>query len=279
MRAAAIALLLAAPGGLAAATWEDGEATLCELVAEYDARPGVPSLFDQFEHAAFEAYVCADTQGCEVRTPLRFERSVEIVPLLRTAAEGEELDRVIGTIAASVDYGSAFLSRATGLDVVVSVEPERTADHRMVLVIRDEAAFDAAAAAGTSEDFLVSEMFVKAWGMGVACFTEPYFDEAGLKADTVSYIMADLPLETLAACVKSEIVSAAGLGSLIGRQGIWEDDWGRGTSQGLAGESYSVRDWALLRLLHHPDVPPGTPRDEVMARLRAWHDARCPSGG
>lgn len=146
----------------------------------------------------------------------------------------------------------------------------------MVMIIRDEAVLGAAEAeAGASEGFIVSETFRESYGLGLVCFTEPYFDKAGLKADTVSYIVADLPLETLATCVKSEIVSGAGLGSLIGGEGIWEDDRGRGGSQGLAGVSCSVRDWAFLRLLHHPELAPGMPRQEAMATLRHWRAERC----
>lgn len=88
MKRAALGLLAVAPGALAAATWGDDETLLCRVIAGYDARPGVPSLFEQFEHAAFEASRCADPDGCDVRAPMRFEASVEIASLLATSVEG-----------------------------------------------------------------------------------------------------------------------------------------------------------------------------------------------
>lgn len=186
-------------------------------------------------------------------------------------------------MAQSLSYASQFLQAATGLDVEVSRERGVEADHRVFLVIRDAAMPDAAAEAGASEaigqDFPVSEVFLMGREQRLGRVGEPDLDKAGLKADAISCIVADLPPEDLAACIKSEVLSAAELvNSPLGTASAWDDDWERWEPQSLAGESYSVRDWALLRLLHHPDVPPGTPRGEVLARLRAWHDARCRSG-
>lgn len=285
MRGAALGLLLtAAPAALAAATWADGEETLCEFIAEYDARPGVPSLSEQFDHMVFTPGLCVDPEGREVSSPLRLDGTVQIAPMPITAAEGEDRQRFLDTLLASVEYAGDFVRGATGLDLDVSLERDPEVDHRVFLVVRDKAMFDAAVEAGTSEaigqDFPVTEPFVAAWSQGRGCFTEPFYDEAGQVADVIVTIIANLPLEDLATCVKGQMLNAAGfLDAPLGDASIWDDDWARWEPQGLAGEGYAWRDWALLRLLYHPEIPRGTPRADVMATLRAWHAARCLPGG
>lgn len=281
MRAAALGVLLAAaPAALAAATWEDGAQVLCAFIAEYDARPDVPSLLEQFEHMVFTPPLCTGSEPCKVRAPLRLEGRVQIAPMPITAAEGEDRQRFLDALLASVEYAGEFVRGATGLDLDVSLERHPEADHRVFLVVRDKAMFDAAVEAGTAEaigqDFPVTEPFVAAWTQGQACFTEPFYDEAGQVADVIVTVMANLPFEDLATCVKSQMLNAAGfLNAPIGDASLWDDDWRRWEPQGLAGEGFAWRDWAHLRLLYHPEIPRGTRRDAVMATLREWRAERC----
>ena len=279
LSATALALLVAPLGHSSWAEEVSNAEDLCVVIAAYDKRPAVPSTLEAFEHMVFSAEGCVDPADCSLDELTRLSGPIQVVPTLETSVSGERREKLEEAVRAALGYSARFLEEGTGLSTTVSQDADPAAAHRLFVIMRDAGTFEAAARDGeppSGDDFPVTDAFELGIREGRSCFVEPYFDAEGRRADAAVYVTADQPIEDVSACIKAELFNATGVGGVPpGSGALFEDPWGRVELPEPYGQSFSVRDAALLQLLHLPDLRPGQDRDAVMATLRAWKEARC----
>jgi hypothetical protein len=280
MRLAALLLLGSAPAADAL------DPTSCAAIAAYDAREGVPSLVEQFDHMAFTYELCIDERApCAVDELRRREEGLSIVlKFWESAARDDHKTAIFGE---NLNYVVALLDRMTpvlenGFEVIAgdSAEP-RYPVVELIFGSREELRKHVRILDGAQEGGIAEEAMDIALRVGGGCRGLAYgnHDLDPTRPDLV-FIESEQSDDMIARFVKEEIFNAFLPNDPIGDASLFDDPWGRPddiSGQPPVFEYFSHRDVLLLRLLYAPELAPGMSREAAVAALARKIDGACPS--
>ena len=257
--------------------WDHDVPRLCSVIGRYDARPGLPSLLEQFEHMAFGHEFCLEEIDCEGEKLQRMDRPLEIILTISPDLSTSEKAVFLGRHQPALADTRRFLAGVHPHSVTITSDSVAPGASRIVLTFRrfDEFA-EAAAGRPGDPDILVTEAFRTVAAMDVPCFAEPYFDAEGRLLHGVAYIATDLPPQMIDRCIREEALNSIGLfDDPESDTSLFDDAWGRERNEGAEADGFSERDWALAQLLYHPDIAVLQDRRDVMETLWSWADQAC----
>lgn len=254
------------PGG-------DLDSWLCFAIAAYDARDevreGGRSFLDLFEDTAFFGEYCPDGGRCELGLR-RFARPVRLVLDVSGIERG---DPRFDVLRDDISYMIRALGVLTGLDIDIAgggetADPDRWAavfmhvrpTREIAAMIRGEQ--PGAVTLGPGH----SQMLARR----APCWTAPHAGEDGETRFATIVIRAELEPDLLGHCVIEELYNSFGIGDPTGQGSIFADPWGRPSRGGdpRLAAALGLREQALMRLLHRPELRPGMTRREAMPILR-----------
>lgn len=252
----------------------------CAVIEAYDARPGVPSLLEQFRAMVLEGEWCLRVGGpCALPYLRRWDEAFGLFVEL-----GQGIEATAEPVVAALnglDAGLTFVAESRGVPVaeIVTLGPPPEPGGPAVRVaiasraeLRDLSRRWAAVMPGLDLEG-IAEVGLSP---DEACWAVAS-DGVGAPGRLVGgfvFLDADLPADVLLRCGKEEAFNLFVVGDPIGDASLFDDPWGRGDPDPVLGAAFSSRDEVLIRLLYHQALTPGQRSENALAAAAsAIHDA------